>query len=83
MIIQIVSVVILVRWLVHTESRLLEQTERCDACIERQKAGLKPACVKICPTGALLLLSEEEFQARQKDEQKKNVVKMMEKQLAR
>ncbi len=56
---------------------------KCDACIERQKAGLKPACVKICPTGALLLLSEEEFQARQKDEQKKNVVKMMEKQLAR
>ena len=38
--------------------------QKCDACIERQKAGLKPACVKVCPTGALTLLTEEEFKAR-------------------
>lgn len=29
--------------------------QKCDACIDRQKAGLLPACVKICPTGALTL----------------------------
>lgn len=38
---------------------------KCDACIERQKAGMKPACVKICPTGALVLLTEEEWLERQ------------------
>lgn len=43
--------------------------EKCDACIERQKAGLKPACVKICPTGALRLLTEEEYIQIQKGKQ--------------
>ena len=38
---------------------------KCDACIERQRAGMLPACVKVCPTGALVLLTEEEFKARQ------------------
>mgnify|MGYP003106794326 CR=1 FL=1 len=37
----------------------------CDACIERQRAGMLPACVKVCPTGALVLLTEDEFKARQ------------------
>ena len=36
---------------------------KCDACIERQKAGLLPACVKVCPTGALTLLTEEGYLA--------------------
>ena len=34
-------------------------------CIERQRAGMLPACVKVCPTGALVLLTEDEFKARQ------------------
>lgn len=38
---------------------------KCDACIERQRAGMLPACVKVCPTGALVLLTEDEFKARQ------------------
>jgi len=29
------------------------QTVKCTMCIDRISAGLKPACVKICPTGAM------------------------------
>ena len=32
---------------------------KCDGCVERQRAGLLPACVKVCPTGALTLVEEE------------------------
>ena len=28
---------------------------KCDGCSERVKFGLKPACVRACPTGALIL----------------------------
>ena len=56
---------------------------KCDACIGRQKAGMKPACVKICPTGALVLLDEEEFKERQNAQQKKKAGLMMKKQLER
>ena len=56
---------------------------KCDACIERQKAGMAPACVKVCPTGALTLLTEEDFKARQMEEQKKKAAEMMKKQLER
>ena len=29
--------------------------QKCDGCIERQRAGKIPACVRVCPTGALYL----------------------------
>lgn len=29
--------------------------QKCDGCIERQCAGKIPACVRVCPTGALYL----------------------------
>ena len=35
---------------------------KCDGCVERVKLGMKPACVKVCPFGALQLLPEEEYQ---------------------
>ena len=41
------------------------------------------ACVKVCPTGALVLLTEDEFKARQAAENEKKARLMMEKQFAR
>ena len=29
--------------------------QKCDVCIERQRAGKTPACVRVCPTGALYM----------------------------
>ena len=55
--------------------------QKCDACIQRQRAGLVPACVKVCPTGALSLLTQEEFLARQEKERQKKARLMMTKQL--
>ena len=54
---------------------------KCDACMERQKAGLTPACVKVCPTGALALLTEEELQARQTAQRQKKARRMADLQL--
>lgn len=36
--------------------------EKCDGCNERVKAGLKPACVKVCPYLALKLYDEDEYE---------------------
>ena len=35
--------------------------KKCDVCIGRVKAGLLPACVHTCPTGALQCKHEETF----------------------
>ena len=37
-----------------------ETMEKCHGCLERIRAGLKPACVHACPTGALVVRTEEE-----------------------
>ena len=34
------------------------KARKCDGCKERVKAGLLPACVKVCPLGALELVKE-------------------------
>lgn len=34
---------------------------KCDGCLDRVKQGLKPACVKVCPFGALQMLPENEY----------------------
>lgn len=30
-----------------------DKMHKCTMCVERVQAGLKPACVRVCPTGAL------------------------------
>ncbi|MEG2144368.1 MAG: 4Fe-4S dicluster domain-containing protein [Oscillospiraceae bacterium] len=41
--------------------------QKCDACYVRQEYGFTPACVKVCPTGALKCLTPEEYNlSRQK-----------------
>ena len=30
-----------------------EKMQKCRLCVERVEAGLQPACVRVCPTGAL------------------------------
>lgn len=42
---------------------------KCDACVTRQENGMLPACARVCPTGALELLSETDFRARQQAKQ--------------
>lgn len=34
--------------------------QKCDGCITRLRCGLEPACVRICPTGALTICDEKE-----------------------
>ena len=40
---------------------------KCDGCIERVRQGLQPACVKVCPYQALSLVSQEEFEQRNRE----------------
>lgn len=35
---------------------------KCDGCVDRVKAGMEPACVRVCPFDALKLYTEEEYQ---------------------
>ena len=45
--------------------------QKCDGCIERIKHGLIPACVRVCPTKALRLITDEKEQDQIKESLKK------------
>lgn len=36
-----------------------DRVKKCDGCIERLRGGLEPACVRVCPVGALSCRTEE------------------------
>lgn len=38
--------------------------DKCNGCAVRQRYGYEPACVRVCPTGALICVSEEEYNER-------------------
>ena len=40
-----------------------EKMQKCNLCMERVEAGLEPACVRVCPTGALKFESANTIQA--------------------
>ena len=46
---------------------------KCDGCADRVKAGMKPACVRVCPFGALQLLPEEEYEALMREDAKRKI----------
>ena len=35
---------------------------KCDGCVERIKAGMEPACVRVCPFDAIKLYTDEEYE---------------------
>ena len=48
---------------------------KCDGCIERVKAGLLPACVKVCPFQALRLVDEEEYNQMERKKKARLIVR--------
>jgi Fe-S-cluster-containing dehydrogenase component len=40
-----------------------DKMQKCNLCIERIEAGLEPACVRVCPVGALTFESANKIQA--------------------
>ena len=37
--------------------------EKCNSCYLRLQHGMEPACVRVCPTNALRMVTEEEYEA--------------------
>lgn len=37
--------------------------EKCNGCYLRLRYGMEPACVRVCPTQALRMVTEEEYEA--------------------
>lgn len=48
---------------------------KCDGCIERLRAGLAPACTRVCPTAALSCVPEDEYHKRQSKHAIQNIAK--------
>lgn len=48
-------------WSIPNWSKDQKQLVKCDMCVDRVEAGLLPACVKSCPTGALHYGKEEDI----------------------
>ena len=41
--------------------------KKCDGCHVRLKCGMEPACVRVCPTGALKVYDAETYEKEKLD----------------
>lgn len=48
--------------------------QKCTGCVERLEAGMVPACVRVCPTGALTCRPEEEYMEAKKEASLRNIM---------
>ena len=51
---------------------------KCDGCADRVRRGYLPACVRVCPTGALTLRTEEEQRRQNQAHLLRHVLKLIE-----
>ncbi len=56
---------------------------KCDGCVQRVRAGLEPACVRVCPFGALKVYADkEEYMAAKRSHGSKVVGEALEDRFA-
>ena len=51
-----------------------EKMQKCNLCMERVEAGLEPACVRVCPVGALKFDSPNKVQGGKESKFVGNIV---------
>jgi Fe-S-cluster-containing dehydrogenase component len=51
-----------------------DKMQKCNLCIERVEVGLEPACVRVCPMGALKFESVNKIQAAKESKFVGNIV---------
>jgi Fe-S-cluster-containing dehydrogenase component len=56
-----------------------EKMQKCNLCIERVEADLEPACVRVCPMGALKFESANKVQEAKESKFVSNIVQAMQK----
>lgn len=60
-----------------------EKMQKCNLCIERVEAGLEPACVRVCPLGALKFESANKVQGLKESKFVGNIVNVVHKAATR
>ena len=55
-----------------------KKMRKCNGCYERIKHGMLPACVKVCPMGALSLYTEEEYEKKKTERAARSLIRCAE-----